>query len=262
MYQVARSVVLRQQSLQLLSRVCALNKADSYQKAAVNVLLRNRPFSESAEPSTGSSWVPQWLKSKLPGFAGGTETDELEKLDLDMYAKSLARARKLGALTGYVHGTSSIKDPQVQGGLRLQENIIGAMLPEEKQDLSSFGPAERERTAKQVGCTVGQVDDCIAKYLWMKQMTSKMAALKAAGQPLPTSIEEVEQKLGTWQDFKARREVESEFERAAPGGTIMVVADAKEPKSKQPCPLANTYVSRNTKCPLTSRRYKACCGKP
>lgn len=42
-----------------------------------------------------------------------------------VYAKSLARARKLGALTGCVHGTSSIKDPQVQGGLRLQENIIG-----------------------------------------------------------------------------------------------------------------------------------------
>lgn len=42
-----------------------------------------------------------------------------------VYAKSLARARKLGALTGYVHGTSSIKDPQVQGGLRLQEDIIG-----------------------------------------------------------------------------------------------------------------------------------------
>lgn len=36
----------------------------------------------------------------------------------------------------------------------------------------------------------------MAKYLWMKQMTSKMAALKAAGQPLPTSIEDVEQKLG------------------------------------------------------------------
>lgn len=32
-----------------------------------------------------------------------------------------------------------------------------AMLPEEKQDLSSFGPAERKQTAKEVGCTVGQV---------------------------------------------------------------------------------------------------------
>ncbi len=41
-----------------------------------------------------------------------------------VYAKSIGRARKLGALTGYVHGTSSIKEPQVQGGLRLQENII------------------------------------------------------------------------------------------------------------------------------------------
>ena len=34
-------------------------------------------------------------------------------------------------------------------------------------------------------------------------MTSKMAALKAAGQPLPTSIEEVEQKLGECADLIA-----------------------------------------------------------
>lgn len=101
------------------------------------------------------------------------------------------------------------------------------MSPEERQDLSLFGAAERHRTAQQVGCTVGQVrkisaslplcitssavntgtlshefgnevqvNDCIAKYEWMKHMTAKMAQLKKEGKPLPTSIEEVEQKLG------------------------------------------------------------------
>ncbi|EIE25885.1 hypothetical protein COCSUDRAFT_60895 [Coccomyxa subellipsoidea C-169] len=70
------------------------------------------------------------------------------------------------------------------------------MTPEERQDLALFGPAERQRTAEQVGCTVGQVDDCIAKYRWMQHMTARMAQLKKEGKPLPTSIDEVEQKLG------------------------------------------------------------------
>lgn len=45
-------------------------------------------------------------------------------------------------------------------------------------------------------CMVVQVDDCIAKYRWMQHMTARMAQLKKEGKPLPTSIDEVEQKLG------------------------------------------------------------------
>ena len=41
-----------------------------------------------------------------------------------------------------------------------------------------------------------QVDDCIAKYLWMQNMVQKMAERKKQGLPMPTSIAEVEDQLG------------------------------------------------------------------
>ena len=41
-----------------------------------------------------------------------------------------------------------------------------------------------------------QVDDCIAKFEWMAQMTQQMAAMKRAGKPMPASIDEIEAKLG------------------------------------------------------------------
>jgi signal recognition particle GTPase len=45
------------------------------------------------------------------------------------------------------------------------------MTDAEKNDLSLFDAAARERVAAQVGCRVDAVDDCIAKFLWMKNMT-------------------------------------------------------------------------------------------
>ncbi len=37
----------------------------------------------------------------------------------------------------------------------------------------------------------------MAKYLWVKQMGARMAELKRAGKPLPKTVAEVEQTLGT-----------------------------------------------------------------
>ena len=42
-----------------------------------------------------------------------------------------------------------------------------------------------------------QVDDCIAKYMWMQTMVQKMAERKKQGLPMPASISEVEDQLGT-----------------------------------------------------------------
>jgi hypothetical protein len=53
----------------------------------------------------------------------------------------------------------------------------------------------------------------------------------------------------------------SESCQACRAGSILVAADMLEPKSQQPCPLAGKSVSRNTKCSLTNRRFKACCGR-
>lgn len=40
------------------------------------------------------------------------------------FGTSLKRARQLGGLTGFVHGTPAINDGQAQGTLRLFEQII------------------------------------------------------------------------------------------------------------------------------------------
>lgn len=41
-----------------------------------------------------------------------------------------------------------------------------------------------------------QVDDCIAKYLWMQTMVQRMAERKKQGLAMPTSMTEVEEQLG------------------------------------------------------------------
>ena len=41
-----------------------------------------------------------------------------------------------------------------------------------------------------------QVDDCIAKYLWMQTMVQRMAERKKQGLAMPTSMTEVEDQLG------------------------------------------------------------------
>ena len=41
-----------------------------------------------------------------------------------------------------------------------------------------------------------QVDDCVAKYMWVRHMTAKAAELKRAGQPMPKTVAEVEQTMG------------------------------------------------------------------
>lgn len=45
------------------------------------------------------------------------------------------------------------------------------MRPEEKKDLALFDRAARRRVADEAGCTTSQVDDCIARFLWTRQMT-------------------------------------------------------------------------------------------
>ena len=40
------------------------------------------------------------------------------------------------------------------------------------------------------------MDDCVAKYLWMRQMLEGVARAKREGKPVPKSIEDMEQSLG------------------------------------------------------------------
>lgn len=163
--------------------------------------LATAPPGDASDGAKESGWMPSWVKSKLPGVLGGTK-ESIEELTLDCefvpsgqtqvsvsqhlpsehpplapaaFARGMAQARRLGSLTGFVHGTRAISDPAAKGTLRLFETIVGAMRDMEKANLASFGAEERARVAAEVGCTTSQVDDCIARYLWMKSMTRCVA---------------------------------------------------------------------------------------
>lgn len=107
------------------------------------------------------------------------------------------------------------------------------MQPQEKQQLASFGADARRRVAEQVKCNVSavcqeaacqriwavtvptvtvlpfcdiqnrssetlrvQVDDCIAKFLYMKSMTGKVKQLKAEGKAMPKDYQQLEKEFG------------------------------------------------------------------
>lgn len=167
----------------------------------------------------------------------------------------------MGGLTGFAWNTSQASDTAAQGNLRLFESIIDAMTPEEKQNLDRFDSTARHRVAGTVGCTLAQVDDCIARYLWVKSMGVKLAQLKREGKPLPTSIEEIEKTVGNWRTYKNASGRGGEMGRSVAGNNHLVPADATFPKDGRPCGLAGHEVGRNTRCPLTKKAYKNCCGK-
>jgi hypothetical protein len=221
--------------------------------------------------------MPNWLKTRLPGALGGSKDDiaALENMTLDSFASSIRQARRLGSLTGFVHGTSGISDASAQGTMRMFESVIEAMTPEEKADLSAFDAVARKRVAASAGCSTAQVDDCMARYLWMKSMTSKLAKLRREGKEMPKSIEEMERAVGNWRQYKSEMPFAAgaasaamvngdamgvRAEASGAAGGAMVPMDAVGPKG-QPCPLAGSLVGRNTKCTLTRKAYKACCGK-
>ncbi|PSC76217.1 SEC-C motif [Micractinium conductrix] len=197
--------------------------------------------------SGGGGGITGWLTDKLVKGASGKE---LEDLDLETFHTSLKRARQLGGLTGFVHGTGAIADGGAQGTLRLFEQIIDGMRPEEKRDLQLFDAAARQRVADEVGATVQQVDDCMARFLWTQQMTRKVAALRKEGKEMPRSVDELERMLGTWRQYKTEHESGS---AAVPPGHVGFKG--------QPCPLAGAPVAKNTRCPATKKAFKACCGK-
>jgi hypothetical protein len=71
-----------------------------------------------------------------------------------------------------------------------------ALTPEERlAPLSSLSAAAKARIADTAGCSAREVGDALAKYEWTKAAMARMAAMKAAGQPMPTSFDELEARL-------------------------------------------------------------------
>lgn len=226
---------------------------------------------------TNSGWMPNWLKSRLPGALGGDKDDisSLENMSLDSFASNVRRARRLGSLTGFVHGTSKVSDSSVQGSLRTFENIIEAMQDHEKEDLKKFDATARRRVAETVGCSVQQVDDCIARYVFFSGMTKKLAELRRQGKEMPKSIEELEQLIGNWRQYRPYETGSAGMDaQGSAGGDrqtgvmndqsrssgVFIPLEAVDSKGR-PCGLAGMQVGRNTRCPVGGKSFKNCCGK-
>ncbi|EFN57177.1 hypothetical protein CHLNCDRAFT_143567 [Chlorella variabilis] len=219
-----------------------------WQLQAAAALHGSRSAAAISDPLTG---ITKWLAQRMPTALGGIGEGDL---DLETFASTITNARRMGGLTGFMHGTAAVKDSSAQGAMRMFEQIIGAMWPEEKRDLALFDGAARKRVAADVGCTTGQVDDCIARFLWTRQMTRRLAELKKEGKELPTSMDALEQQLGTWRQYKSEHE-------NADGSSSAAVPLGHLGHKGRPCPLAGVPVGRNTKCPATKKSFKVCCGK-
>ena len=207
--------------------------------------------SDSNSNSSSGGWIPQWIKSRLPGGSS-------EELTVESYVESLKMARRLGSMTGSAYGTSNASDPAAQGSLLLFENIFNQLTAEEKAEVEKIGLQRRAEVAGMVGCSMEQVDDCIARYLWTKRMTEKLSEYKKTGRSMPQNMQELEQVVGTWKSFKASSPAASTG--ASSMGSISIPMDAMS-KNGKPCGLAGQTVGRSTRCPLHRKSYKACCGK-
>ena len=54
-----------------------------------------------AASSSEGSWMPSWIKQRLPGALGGSAEYETAKdMSMDEFATNLKRARQMGGLTG------------------------------------------------------------------------------------------------------------------------------------------------------------------
>lgn len=229
------------------------------------------PYSKDGEEgSTSSSFLPAWMKARLPGMLGGAreEIQEMNNLDMASYLQQLKMARRLGSMTGNAFGTSNASDPGTQGFLLMSEKVIERMTEEERNDPSDdtcFPITRKQEIAQDIGCSVEQVDDCIARYMWTKHMMSTLADYRKKGNAMPTTMEELERVTGRWTDFK-QQHTKGVGSRSSLGSSssslnsICISADARSPKGG-PCGLAGMTVGRSTKCPRMRKSYKACCGR-
>ena len=161
-----------------------------------------------------------------PGSAAAADADAGPAngdLTLEAYADQLKRARQLSGLSSLLPkgamAAAGGSDASVSDTLKRQEDIVRcvtrpcarggtagarplnaadvlrcrALTPAEAAaPLSSLSAAARERIAQQVGCTPKDVADALAKYTWVKAAMARMAAMKASGQPMPKSFDELE----------------------------------------------------------------------
>lgn len=208
-------------------------------------------------PPASSSRLTRWVRSKLPTALGGDVKHE--DLTLDEYAKTLARARRLGAATGFVGGTTAAADPGARGVLRHYEAIIAAIdNPAHRADPASMTAADRAAVAAAAGVGVAAVDDAVAKFQRVRALGRELARRKAAGEAVPTTIAELEAMVGGVGVGGAGGARVSAPRPAA--GQAGVEAGATSPDGRA-CPFVGLAPARNAVCPSTKKKFKNCCGR-
>lgn len=57
--------------------------------------------------------------------------------------------------------------------------------------LQNLLTAQKQEAAKHCGCTIADVENALAKFLWAKEAQKKIEKLKEEGKPMPKSFAEV-----------------------------------------------------------------------
>lgn len=167
-------------------------------------------------------------KKSTSGSESAQSTEE--SFTLLRFADELGKARKLGSLKQYIVGRSS--EATFADAFEKQEAILrylGAFDP----DGENLQNSQKQEAAKHCNCTIADVENTLAKFVWAKEAQKKLQKLKEEGKPMPKTMTEVQKLMGS---------------------TPLDLARSNMAKSGQ--------ISRNAFCPCGSKkRYKRCCGK-
>ncbi|KAE8010088.1 hypothetical protein FH972_006481 [Carpinus fangiana] len=141
-----------------------------------------------------------WM-DKIKGVFTGQKTSpgepqliSSESFTLLRFADELKNARRLGAFKQYIVGRSS--EATFSDAFDKQEAII--------RYLGGFDPtgenlqsSQKQEAAKHCNCTIADVENALAKFLWAKEAQKKIEKLKEEGKPMPKNIAEVQKLVGS-----------------------------------------------------------------
>ncbi|XP_057515747.1 uncharacterized protein LOC130797245 [Amaranthus tricolor] len=175
-----------------------------------------------------------WMDTIKGVFTGKKSTSDSTSSEasftLHRFADEMGKARKVGALKQYVVGRSS--EATFADAFEKQEAIL-RYLGNIDPNGENLQVSQKQEAAKHCKCTVADIENTLAKFVWAKEAQLKLQKLKKEGKPMPKSMAEVQKLMGS---------------------TPLDLARSNMARSGQ--------ISRNAFCPCGSKkRYKRCCGQ-
>ncbi|RAL50463.1 unnamed protein product [Cuscuta campestris] len=171
--------------------------------------------------------LASWMDRVKAIFTGQKPS---ETFNLLSFANELSNARKVSNWKQYVVGRSS--DATFAEAFAKKEAILRCLGGFDNTG-ENLRNSQKQEAAKLCKCTIAEVENALAMYTWAKEAQKKIERLKEEGKPMPKSMSEIQQLMGS---------------------TPMDLARSNLAKSGQ--------MSRNAPCPCGSnKRYKRCCGK-